>query len=240
MAAHPNGFISISVAPPECAAWNLRRCPACQALMDFRAKKCRSCYLTNDGTKVCTRCREHLPRSSFYKRSNGEILPRCKSCVAAVGRHPTREQKDRYQERLKRPEAKARRNRRLRVRLQTEPYLKLTHCLAAHVRRALKCSIKNAGLTHDTLLGCSAAEFLQHIQVQWKPGMSWSNWGRGRGKWHLDHIFPVSKFDFDKPEHASACFNYRNYQPLWQDENIRKHNKTSGMTVEAAIAFIRH
>ena len=48
--------------------------------------------------------------------------------------------------------------------------------------------------------------------------MSWDNYGT----WHIDHILPLSKFDLSKREDFLIACNYKNLQPLWADENIRK------------------
>ena len=57
--------------------------------------------------------------------------------------------------------------------------------------------------------------------------------GKGHGKWNVDHIVPCRAktpsgeylFDFTKKEDQLACFNYKNLQPLWEIENIKKGNK---------------
>ncbi|GAF80419.1 unnamed protein product, partial [marine sediment metagenome] len=39
------------------------------------------------------------------------------------------------------------------------------------------------------------------------------------------HINPCAKFDLSKPEEQQKCFNYKNLQPLWAKDNIRKSSK---------------
>lgn len=76
--------------------------------------------------------------------------------------------------------------------------------------------------------GVNRAEDLRlYIQMQWKPGMSWENYGRGGGmdRWHVDHIFPVSRYDLTHQGQASMCWHYTNLQPMWANENIRKSNQ---------------
>ena len=45
------------------------------------------------------------------------------------------------------------------------------------------------------------------------------------GKWHIDHIKPVTRFDLTKPNELEKCFHYSNLQPMWAEENIKKGNK---------------
>ncbi len=51
--------------------------------------------------------------------------------------------------------------------------------------------------------------------------MSWENYG----KWHVDHILPCASFDLGKPEEQFKCFNYKNLQPLWATDNLKKQAK---------------
>jgi len=71
------------------------------------------------------------------------------------------------------------------------------------------------------LVGCSTDKLLLHIEKQFTEGMAWENYG----EWHLDHILPCSIFDFEKEEHQKICFNYKNLQPLWAEDNFAKSNK---------------
>jgi len=42
------------------------------------------------------------------------------------------------------------------------------------------------------------------------------------GKWEIDHIKPVAKFNFNNRNELFECFNYTNLQPLWKIDNIIK------------------
>lgn len=68
-------------------------------------------------------------------------------------------------------------------------------------------------------LGYSAEELKSHIESLFKEGMNWDN----HGKWHIDHIKPVSKFD--KNSSIKEVNALENLQPLWANENWKKYNK---------------
>ena len=72
--------------------------------------------------------------------------------------------------------------------------------------------------THQ-ILGCTFEDFKEHLEKQFIEGMSWDN----IGKWHLDHIYPVS---LAKDEEELIRLNhYTNFQPLWASDNFKKGNK---------------
>ena len=88
----------------------------------------------------------------------------------------------------------------------------------AYAMRA--CSTKKSARTL-ALVGCSRKELADHIELLFKPGMSWGN----RNKWHIDHIIPCSAFDLTTKQGQRAAFHYTNLQPLWAKDNLRKSKK---------------
>jgi hypothetical protein len=75
----------------------------------------------------------------------------------------------------------------------------------------------------EELLGCSFDVFVEHLQSQFKDGMSWDN--RGRTGWHIDHIRPCASFDLSDPDQQRQCFHYTNMQPLWAADNFSKGSR---------------
>lgn len=102
---------------------------------------------------------------------------------------------------------------------------KLIHNLRKRIYFILKGTDKV--LHSKEFLDCSP-EFLKlWLELQFTEGMSWDNYGRGCGKWSIDHIRPCTSFDFIIPEHQTACFHYTNLQPLWCVDNSSKGNNFS-------------
>lgn len=90
-------------------------------------------------------------------------------------------------------------------------------------RSRLYKAVKNHSKSARTqeLIGCTTDELLKHLESQFTDGMTWENYG----EWHIDHIMPCASFDFSKEEEQRKCFNYKNLQPLWAEDNYRKHDK---------------
>ena len=96
------------------------------------------------------------------------------------------------------------------------PSAKVAHYLRNRNKSVLNGNQK-AGNTTE-LLGCSFEIAIEHIEKQFKPGMTWDN----HGEWHIDHCKACAKFDLTDLDEQKKCFHYTNLQPLWAHENLSK------------------
>lgn len=110
-------------------------------------------------------------------------------------------------------------NKHIRNRFQNDINFKLRSYLRNRLFYALKGNPKVS--TTMKLVGCSIETLKNHLELRFKPGMNWNNYGQ----WHIDHIKPCAKFDLSKPKEQRACFHYMNLQPLWAKENLQKSDK---------------
>lgn len=108
---------------------------------------------------------------------------------------------------------------RYRRRMQ-DPRFRIEAALRARMASLMK-GRKSANTIR--LLGCSYFDFKIYLESKFEPGMTWDNYGSGVDKWNIDHIMPCAIFDLTKPEHQRRCFHFSNLQPLWWQDNIRKH-----------------
>jgi hypothetical protein len=76
--------------------------------------------------------------------------------------------------------------------------------------------------------GKTAAELMEYLETLFKEGMTRNNQGQGEGKWHVDHIKPITAFDKQQENWIYECFNYNNLQPLWSEDNISKSSVYEG------------
>lgn len=107
-----------------------------------------------------------------------------------------------------------------KIRSQNDPNYKLQHLLRARVSHAIRRVYGEKSLTTIQLVGCSIGECREHLEKQFKDGMTWTS-----GNWHIDHIKPLSSFDLTKIEEQKKAFHYSNLQPLFAIENLKKSNR---------------
>lgn len=101
---------------------------------------------------------------------------------------------------------------------------RIVNCLRVRVRIALRGKCKSASTAE--LLGCQIHELKEHLEMQFKPGMTWGNYGL-KG-WHIDHKRPCASFDLTDPTQQRKCFHYTNLQPLWEVDNLKKSDNYGG------------
>lgn len=104
----------------------------------------------------------------------------------------------------------------------------LNYRIIGNLRCRINIALKGYSKSVHTekLLGCTILKFRQHLESQFIEGMSWDNYGRKEGQWSIDHKIPLSSFKhLDDPEEQKQACNYKNCQPLWHIDNIRKGNR---------------
>ena len=157
--------------------------------------------------KKCSKCGVVKGLEAFYRdkyRVDG-YSGQCKTCRTAYQREYRKnnlEKSAAYQ----------------REYYKNNPKNRIRKNISEGIRRSLK-SGKN-GHSWEDLVGYTTADLKKHLEKKFKKGMSWENYG----EWHIDHIVPVSAFNFTKPEHDDfkRCWALSNLQPLWAGENCSK------------------
>jgi len=110
-----------------------------------------------------------------------------------------------------------------KFRRENNPKYKISMNISRAINHSL-ISGKN-GRHWEDLVGYTINDLMIHLEKQFKPGMSWDNYGL-KG-WSIDHIKPISSFNFKSYEDKEfkECWSLNNLQPLWHIENIKKGNK---------------
>lgn len=113
--------------------------------------------------------------------------------------------------------------KRADIKKQSTPMGKLNIQIGASIRKSLNGN-KN-GRHWEDIVGYTLDQLKRHLEKQFLPGMSWEN--KGFSVWHIDHIIPISAFNFKTPEciDFKKCWSLENLRPLWAKENQKKYAK---------------
>lgn len=198
--------------------------------------------------KICNTCNIEKTEDNFYRRNGrpGSRFAKCKICCAQYTKEWILKNPDRVKE-LKR---KAYNENKISYYLRNKQYKKtdagkesqkksgrkwsakkrkedINFRLKMNLRNATKNALKwgSKGGSAISNLGCSIEIYRSYLESKFQPNMSWDNYGAGPGKWNIDYIKPLSKFDLsDGNQFLEAC-HYTNTQPMWSEENLKKGNK---------------
>lgn len=217
--------------------WLIRRKNATPTARRTECKTCQAAYsrLYHEQNKEVQAIRQ-----KEYKIRNADAVRASKKIYAeATAEWNKAYQKIYYQEhkeqsieysrawRSNNPEAYRKQTREYMAKRRKDIDFKLLSYLRDRCRRVLKDNVKAGSAVHD--LGCTGAELRIHLQSLFEPGMSWDNYGNGRGKWSIDHIMPLDIFDLSDRQHFLLANHYLNLQPMWSCENSAKCNKPDKM-----------
>lgn len=170
--------------------------------------------------KVCIICKIEKPLTEFHKhkRRKDGYREQCKICRSNNFKENYEDIKIEHRKRAK----TFRENNKDYLKEFYKNYYKKNkhvHSWRTLLYRTIK-HLKISKKDHTiNILGYSAEDLKQHLEKNFKEGMSWENYGL----WHIDHIKPISSFD--KEEDPKIINSLKNLQPLWASENYIKSNK---------------
>ena len=228
---------------------NVKKCTKCEKELSFenfhRDKttkdgykfRCKEC--TKISTKAYSSIPENKERKKEYKKEY-RSRPETKKLEKEYEKRPEIKEKrkeyrnipeikERYKEYFNRPEIKERikllqkqrypiRNERLRQRYNSDVNYRLVCIIRSRMN---KLFTRNKTQHSIEYLGCDLPFLKNWIEYRFDENMTWENFGT---YWHIDHILPVSKFDFNDEKNLHICFHWTNLQPLIGEENQSKSN----------------
>jgi hypothetical protein len=187
-------------------------------------------YYKNNPEKVRERnriWRENNPEydKEYYKNNSEKIKEYCKK----YRKNNVEKDKENNKKWVKNNPEKVKIYRR-------KTYIKQSKNPSYKINRAIRCGIYQSlkgnknGEHWETLVGYTLEELMAHLEKQFEPWMNWDNHGKyeeGKLKWNIDHIKPISSFNFTLPtdKEVKECWALSNLQPLEVIENIKKGNK---------------
>jgi hypothetical protein len=195
--------------------------------------------------KECTRCKQKKLINEFPERGkgSGKINRMCRKCLSEISKqwgknNPEKRKeiekkyKSTHKEKVKKRLDKWRSLRRDRIReigrkvnkkRNSTVKGKMINAFRVNIWKSLKGN--KSGRKWEELVGFSVDQLKKHIEKQFKEGMTWENYGRYG--WHIDHIIPISAFNFKTADDIDfkKCWDLKNLRPLWWRENICKKDK---------------
>lgn len=113
--------------------------------------------------------------------------------------------------------------KRHKERLKKDPLYKLANAIRRRTYYALRSKKLHKTNHMSEYLGCPIKKLKEHLEERFQSGMTWKNHGKGKNKWTIDHIIPLSSAQ--NTEELYKLCHYSNLQPLWYLENLRKNAK---------------
>jgi len=193
-------------------------------------------------TKICKACKRNLDVNKFnkinriYKPYSPNCKPRhyiglqpiCCDCEKKRNREKTQKYRNLHRKEV---------NERARIKYDTDEYREYNRNYASkrrktdsnyrlkdNCRKRINDALRNYGIKKSKhtmeLIGCSIEKLKEHLESQFKDGMTWEN--HSLHGWHIDHKRPCSSFDLTNPSQQKLCFHYTNLQPLWAKDNLEK------------------
>jgi hypothetical protein len=181
--------------------------------------------------RVCSDCREEKELEEFYKWNKDPIHNRryiCKVCESIRGKkyRQNNVEKEKIRRRKKylknREHEITRDNEYKKKRMLNDPSFKMLRNIRDRHSKAVKNAGKEKNFRTTDLLGCDSKTLKEHFESHFKDGMCWENYNT---VWHIDHVYPLSKVNWDDKERVSFVCNYKNLIPQYKEINWSKGSK---------------
>ena len=153
-------------------------------------------------------------RKSEYLKQNAEYFRIKQNEYRAANRERARKWDKRY-----RDSNRQKLTEKLRERRRNDPFLRLRDAIRGSVRAYLGSKKTRRSATFE-IVGCTPDFLRSHLEKQFKPGMTWENYG---SHWHVDHCIPLASGN--SPEEIMGLSHWTNLQPLEAMENLLKSDK---------------
>jgi hypothetical protein len=168
--------------------------------------------------------------NKYFEKNREDILEKSKANyyldlekTRDIKRKSYHNNKEKHKEKLKeyRIVNRERRTKYQRDKINND----IQYKLSANVRNRIITFLKKEDIikTNKTfdIVGCTPQFLKEHLESQFKDGMSWDNYGFYG--WHIDHIIPLSSAKTE--EELYGLCHYTNLQPLWAKDNLSKGSK---------------
>lgn len=188
---------------------------------DGFCSRCKDCVKAAAKVSYLANKEQKIQAAARWRRENPERY------AEHVAKHKSGRTAESFRETKRKSAAKRahvaipKRRERERMKWASDPDYRFGKVLAHQIRKAIGKS--KSGAAWESLLGYSCQELRAHLERQFTGSLGWGNYG---SEWHIDHIRPVSSFDFGSdPNAIRECWSLTNLRPLAVEENLRKGAK---------------
>jgi len=191
------------------------RCKECDVVYQkkYRARNKRSLslsakkrYLDNRENKIVAAKKWYIENKSHKKQYDKERSGRTSEYRSARAKIYYQKHKE---------EIKRKTSQYAREKYKTDENFRIKLLLRHRLNEAFKRFSKNGKVKSSKDYGIEWGKIIDHIGLC--PG--------NRSEYHIDHIIPLSAFDFDNLKHIKIAFAPENHQWLKKEENLAKSNK---------------
>lgn len=129
-----------------------------------------------------------------------------------------------------------------RVKINEQAKLRCMNDINYRLRKSLRVRL-HYSLTKDKptmeYIGCDLDFLKSWLEYNFTKEMTFENYG---SYWHIDHVIPCAKFNFENENEIKDCFSWYNLQPLEASKNLSKHDNINEQEIrthyEKAKIFI--
>lgn len=196
----------------EKLASEFNKCSRVKSGLKSRCKSCRKAYRESNKEKIATTRKKHYQKNKEaisdynrkYREENRSDILEYKRKLRA-----TKEYSEYMREYRKKNSEKRRVIRKSRY--HNDPVYRAMDNIRTQVTHKLRDRKSKKTIEY---LGCSPEYFYNAVMM-------------GQNL-QADHIYPVSWFDMDNPDHVKVAWHHSNFQPLDAKSNIEKGNRYAG------------
>lgn len=186
---------------------------------DLHKSSCKSCNKIAKSSKNIKSKYDKQKKKQYYIDNKNKILENSKKYYDKVKDQEDFKLKKKIILKNWRSNNKDVNNQKIKDRKKSDTFFKLIDSIRTLIWISInKMNYKKNSKT-EIILGCSFEEFKIYIESQFKSNMNWNN----HGEWHLDHKIPISWAKTEQDVYKLN--NYKNFQPLWKTDNLKKGNK---------------
>ena len=163
----------------------------------YCSRKCRAIAFTQEGSPLWRggpnrpelKIAKRISDRKYYKKNKCRIAIQAKEYREKTKEHINEFNRLYYKE--NHAEILRRRNERDKIKRKTPKFR-----LCGNIRMGMWQSLSGTRNRYawQFVVGYTKEELKKHLEAQFRDGMTWENYGRGG--WQIDHIIPISAFNF--------------------------------------------